>query len=244
MKTTAVDFDKLAAYLKNQVGWVEVDKVRKAIPSRHTDPRKLEAMRFVGLLERDGNNVKLTTPDGRAFAAGDEVERGEIMRRRLKSIPLYSATLDWMHFNDKVDVSKTDIANCWHDNHATETGGAVGDSLTDATVFFMRVVDLAQLGRFIAAGTGRDTHLEMDPVALEEFATGTAPAAPRPSEPAANPDAPPPPSAPPPQVTLGTGLNVNVEIHIAADAKPATIEEIFRNMRKYLIDQCDPTNGG
>jgi len=37
---------------------------------------------------------------------------------------------------------------------------------------------------------------------------------------------------------------VNVEIHIAADAKPATIEEIFKNMRKYLIEQPDMTNGG
>jgi len=38
---------------------------------------------------------------------------------------------------------------------------------------------------------------------------------------------------------------VNVEIHIAADAKPATIEEIFKNMRKYLLGQADSSaNGG
>ena len=46
-------------------------------------------------------------------------------------------------------------------------------------------------------------------------------------------------------MSLGSGLNVNVEIHIAADAKPATIEEIFKNMRRYLLDQPDATaNGG
>ncbi len=46
-------------------------------------------------------------------------------------------------------------------------------------------------------------------------------------------------------MSVGAGINVNVEIHIAADAKPATIEEIFKNMRKYLLPQGDvPSNGG
>lgn len=180
MKTTPVDLDRLSAYLKNQVGWVEIDKIRKAIPAKHANGLKIEAMRFVGLLERDGNNVKLTTPDGRDYAAGDASKRAEIMQRRLRAIPLYNATLEWMHFNDKTDVPKTDVANYWHDNHATETGGAVGDALTDSAVFFMRMVGLAGLGKFIAAGTGRDTHLEMDAAALEEFATGEAPPDPAP----------------------------------------------------------------
>jgi hypothetical protein len=143
MKTTPLDLEKLSAYLKNQVGWVEIDKIKKAIPAKHASGFKIEAMRFLGLLERDGNNVKLTTPAGRDFAAGDPTKRAVIMRVRMKSIPLYNATLEWMHFNDKTDVPKTDVANYWHDNHSTETGGAVGDALTDSAVFFMRMVGVA-----------------------------------------------------------------------------------------------------
>jgi hypothetical protein len=45
-------------------------------------------------------------------------------------------------------------------------------------------------------------------------------------------------------VAVGAGLNVNLEIHIAADAKPATVEEIFKNMRKYLIDGPDSSADG
>ena len=248
MKTTATDLDKLSAYLENQVGWVEIDKIRKAIPSKHASGLKIEAMRHLGLLERDGNNVKLTV-DGRDYAAGDDARRAAIMRTRLRAVPLYNATMEWMHFNDKTDVPKTDIANYWHDHHAADTGGAVGDALTDAAVFFMRMVGVAELGKFVAAGTGRDTHLEMDPSELAEFATG------QPSAPTEDPsleapvpsiqDPPPLPSTTAPALTLGTGLNVNVEIHIAADAKPATIEEIFKNMRKYLLGQADSSaNGG
>jgi hypothetical protein len=36
-------------------------------------------------------------------------------------------------------------------------------------------------------------------------------------------------------VSVGPGIHVNIEIHIAADASSETIEEIFRNMRRYVL---------
>jgi hypothetical protein len=36
-------------------------------------------------------------------------------------------------------------------------------------------------------------------------------------------------------VTVGAGIHINIEIHIAADASSETIEEIFRNMRRYVL---------
>ncbi len=244
MKTTAADLEKVAGYLKSQVGWVELGKIRKAIPPKHANGMKIEAMRHIGLLDRDGENVKLTT-DGRDFASGDVTKRAEVIRKRLRADSLYHATLEWMHFNDKTTVTKTDVANYWHDNHSAEIGGAEGDALTDSTVFFMRMVGLAELGKFVAAGTGRETHLKVDEGLLKEFATGEAPPGEEPIVPEpSSVRAPLSRSATPGQVNVGTGLNVNVEIHIAADAKPATIEEIFKNMRKYLLDGSDPTVDG
>lgn len=242
MKTTAVDLEKVSAYLKNQVGWVALDQIKTAIPKKHVNGLKVEAMRHIGLLERDGQNVKLTAA-GREYAAGDPPKRAAVIRRQLKSDTLYNATLDWMHFNEKANVSKTDIDNYWHDSHEGAIGGAVGDALTDATVFFMRMVDLAGLGKFVAAGTGRDTHLKMDADALAEYTTGETPPPKPENGDNGNAGAPNPPPPPPPAVTVGTGLNVNVEIHIAADAKAATIEEIFKNMRRYLIDGSDAADG-
>lgn len=40
---------------------------------------------------------------------------------------------------------------------------------------------------------------------------------------------------PPATVSVGAGININIEIHIAADASTETIEEIFRNMRRYVL---------
>lgn len=246
MKTTEVDLDKVSSYLKSQVGWVSLDKIRKAIPAKHANAMKIEAMRHLGLLDRDGDNVKLTT-DGRDYAGGDAAKRAEIMRKCLRADLLFSATLDWMHFNDKTSATKTDVANYWHDNHAADIGGATGDALTDSTVFFMRMVGVAELGRFVPAGVGRETHLVMDADLLTEFATGDPPPSDEDTPQETQPKqlaAPAPPTQPQGQFSLGAGLNVNVEIHIAADAKAATIEEIFKNMRKYLLDGSDSAADG
>jgi hypothetical protein len=254
LKTAIEDIDALAAYLRTQVGWVSIETIKKAIPSRHADNRKIETMRYIGLLDRDGSNVKLSA-DGRDYASASPDDRVKIVRKRLHLTQLYKDTLTWLHFNKKDSVNKADIGNYWHDKHEDLLAGAAGAALTDATVVFMRFVDAAGLGRFVAAGVGRDTHLEVDAAALAEFVTGEQPeleskAGETSQGPTTPPPAPPPPPLPAPgAATLGaglaSGLHVNVEIHIAADAKPATIEEIFKNMRKYLLDdQNPPVNGG
>jgi hypothetical protein len=39
----------------------------------------------------------------------------------------------------------------------------------------------------------------------------------------------------PAAVSVGPGININIEIHIAADATSETVEEIFKNMRRYVL---------
>jgi hypothetical protein len=244
-KTTARDLEVVASFLKGQLGWTTLDTLRKRLSTKHTGSRKIEAMRYLGLLERDGENVKLSDA-GRAFADGGDAERAKVMGDRLRAIPLYHETIQWLHYTfAKDDASKTDVGNYWHDKLPDESGGVTGDSLGDAVVFFLRMADVAGLGQFIAAGRSRDTHLRVDREALETLATGAAPPPEQPEpETPKEPEKPaPPPPAEKPQLTLGSGLQVNVEIHIAADAKAATIEEIFKNMRKYLFPEQERATG-
>jgi hypothetical protein len=251
IKSAIEDIDALTEFLRTQVGWISIEAIKKAIPARHADNRKIEAVRYLGFIERDGANVKLTD-DGRNYAGGAPADRVTLLRKSLRSVQLYNDTLTWLHWNKKETVNKADVANYWHDKHENLLGGAAGAALTDAAVFFMRLAGAAGLGKFVSAGVGRETHVQVDRPVLESFVTGETPAEEKPetSQPQGEPEktAPPPtpPAAPPatPALSLGSGLNVNVEIHIAADAKAATIEEIFKNMRKYLIDQPDTANGG
>lgn len=242
IKTTADDISALSTYLRNQVGWTEIGQVKKAIPPGHADNRKLEAMRYLGLLERDAGNIKLGSAGRRYAEASTDEARAEVLRSQLQKLPLYHQTLEWMHYNAKKAPTKTDIANHWHDNHGSEIADAKGAALTDAAIFFLRVAGLAGLGQFVAAGGGRDTHIKVNGEALENYVTGPAVTTPEDSQQLGNGISPPSPPPPPgPSLTLGTGLHVNIEIHIAADAEAATIEEIFKNMRRYILTEPKET---
>lgn len=259
LKTTIDDFDALGGYLKTQVGWVAQSKLKSTIDARHADNRKLEAARYIGFLERDGANLRLT-PNGIRYAkATDDEAKKSAMLDMLLSAELYSATVHWMHFSKHPEPTKTEVGNYWHDHHSDKLDGAQGDALTHAVVLFLRLAGAAGLGQFISAGKNRpETYLKGDAQAIESAATralpqqsGDTPPQDNPGTPDGEP-APPtpvvpaaPPPASPPAVTLqaSPAVHVNIEIHIAADATAATVQEIFKNMRKYVLNNSNAEDG-
>jgi hypothetical protein len=45
-------------------------------------------------------------------------------------------------------------------------------------------------------------------------------------------------------VSVGPGININIEIHIAADASAETVQEIFKNMRRYVLSNDGSADEG
>ena len=250
IKTTEEDLEVLADYLDKKVGWVPLTQLRTTIKAPHGDNRKIEAMRFVGLLERKDDDVKLSD-DGHAFARTNGEKRETIIATRLKSLRLYEQTLEWMHFQKNLEPTKTQVAQYWSDKQAGLIDGATGAALTDAVIFFMRLVGLSGLGKFVAAGMGRDTHVEMDASRLAAFVTGAAAPAEAEGKPAAQTSADH--GAQQQQArreetrvhqddfdaAINSAVNINIEVHVAADAKPEVVRDIFMNMRKYVLGKPD-----
>jgi hypothetical protein len=262
LKTTIEDFDTLSSYLASQVGWVPLDRVRKTLEGKYSDVRKLEAQKRVGFIERDGTNIKLSER-GRTYAAAtDPSVRAELMSDALREVPLYVETVEWLHYSKVKDPTRTVIGNYWHDKHGSQLEGAKGAALTDAAIFFMRLAGAAGLGKFTrGSGKNPDSYLKSDPAAVEKFVTtrradveqsniktddidpsaATLEDAEGPSVSNKQTAAGPPPVAinPQPSVTTSPAIHVNLEIHIAADATAETVAEIFKNMRKYVLNNPD-----
>lgn len=246
IKTTIEDIDSLSAYLKTQVGWVPLDRVKKTIEGKLADNRKLEAQKRLGLLDRDGTNLKLSDR-GRKYATTDDAATKEqILQDALRSVQLYKDTIEWLHYSKVSDPTKTELGVYWHDKHADQLEGAQGAALTDAVIFFMRVAGAAGLGKFTrGAGAKPDSYLKTDSAAIEAFVTSKSTvddASPNKDDeaktsdvdqPAANSDEPTIPTV---KVATSPAVHVNVEIHIAADATAETVAEIFKNMRRYVLN--------
>lgn len=256
IKATVEDIDKLLAYLRPTFGWVALAKVKGALDSKTTDNRKLDAAKYIGLINRDGQNIEITD-EGRAYAsAKDDAEKRSIMAKQLASVELYRETVSWMYHAPKSNPTKTDVGEQWHKHYTDLLGGAAGAALGDGVLFFMRVSEAAGLGKFITAGKGRpETYFKDDRAAVEQFASDyiTGETTPAPVAPSAKPQtaitalpgtpaaAAPATATPTPAVSVqaSPAVHINVEIHIAADAKADTVAEIFKNMRKYVLSNPD-----
>lgn len=259
IKATMEDIDKLLAYLRPSFGWVALAKVKANLDSKTTDNRKLDAAKYIGLINRDGQNIEITD-EGRAYAsAKEDSEKKAIIAKQLASVELYRETISWMYHAPKSNPTKTDVGEQWHKHFTDQLGGAQGAALGDGVLFFMRVSEGAGLGKFITAGKGRpETYFKDDRAAVEAFAakyiTGetvpedepeattasptAAPFAALPATPSAAGAAVMAAPAPVPTVSVQTSpaVHINVEIHIAADATAETVAEIFKNMRKYVLN--------
>jgi|GEM_PF-2017025 hypothetical protein len=256
LKTTMEDLEKLLSYLRTQIGLVDLAKVRGALDSKTTDNRKLEAAAYVGLIERDGQKIEITS-EGRRFATSlDPGEKATVMAELLARKELYAATVEWMHYTAGPDTLKTAVADYWYKNHEGLLEGAKGAGLTDAVVFFMRFADAAGLGKYVSAGRGRpETYFKGDSDAIARLVL-RAPGDTPPDGPAsklapqlaltATPITNPAPSTPPAPTPQGTAVpvatlkpsrvvNVNIEIHIPSDASPETITRILQSVRDNIL---------
>lgn len=255
IKTSVEDLQKLLSYLGRQVGWTDSAKAEKALGA--IDDRKIAASVEFGLVSRDGANLRVTER-GQRFNSDAAVELREV----LLDVELYRATLEWVHYGKRSEVTAAEVGQYWDSSHQDTTGGRQGSTLKDGAVTFGRVVQGANVGDFTLGRGGKETRIafNLGEVALlidGEAATtesdnpsvGSAGPADvegavdaQPVSPASTVDPegsglPTVPIAPSVSVSANPSVHVNIEIHIAADATADTVREIFKNMARYVLDK-------
>ena len=261
IKTSIEDIQRLLGYLGKQIGWVDVPKVEKALGS--LDDRKLGAMVEYGLILRDGGNLR-ATERGILFNS----DQKEALREVLATVDLYRATLEWIHYGKRSEVTAAEVGQYWEASHKDTLGGLKGSTLASGAVTFGRVTEGAGLGTFLIGRGGKETRSSFDLPAVEAFVNGssnlapTTAALPEDAEEAAGTATPGGLPAPNPgpggaQALAGTtspitptlsvstspSIHVNIEIHIAADATADTVREIFKNMARYVLDKTVSDDG-
>lgn len=244
--TSIDDIETVLGFASRQVGWIPIEKARKSLGTKLLDDRKLGAMAYLGLIERDGNNVKITA-SGMLFNNGDRVDT---LRQALLQSELYRSTLEWLHFGAKAEVTAVEVGQYWQEHHLEAVGPVNGDRLKDGAVFLFRIADAGKLGTMTIGRGGKETRFSAaaaDIAALvdsdiEHLTTVTDGVSPLIDSDHSAPEATltpvtPAPTLPTVSLTASPSVHVNVEIHIAADATADTVREIFRNMARYVLDK-------
>ncbi|MGN7187264.1 hypothetical protein [Microbacterium enclense] len=251
LNTKVEDIQKLLGYLGKQIGWVEQARVEKALGP--LDDRKVGAMVEFGLILRDGSNLR-PTERGTLFNTDPQ----GALREVLKDVDLYRATLEWVHYGSKSEVTVAEIGQYWESSHVDTIGDRRGSTLREGAVCFGRIVEGAAAGSFTIGRGGKETRVTFASSEVDALVNGAPPefagepseseaeegftaepqtASPVAAQPTATQTLHAPMPSPSVSVSTSPSVHVNVEIHIAADATADTVREIFKNMARYVLDK-------
>jgi hypothetical protein len=170
MFTDLTDIETVASVLSSKIKEIPEEEARKVNKKAFSD-NNLETYEFLGLIDREISGIKLTEAGREYGNASDEKKKDEILRKNIKKINIYDTTLEYLHHNQKLSPTKTEIGSYWNENFNDKVSDLSEDQISSAVIFFLRLTEKVKLGKFINAGRGRETRIDLDNVKLAEYVT-------------------------------------------------------------------------
>ncbi|MEP7039341.1 MAG: hypothetical protein ABI891_13490 [Acidobacteriota bacterium] len=165
---TANDLREAAKFFKNKPGGVSVVEIMNAEPRRIFDARKIAAYEFWGIIKRDGERLRLTDL-GEEFAINTEAEC-EINRQILRSIPAYSAAVEWIYQQNIKITTFYDVADFWRQSqNKINLSRDNEDNIEAVIVSFFSLCHSAELGTATVGKRGQPARLRINSEQLEDF---------------------------------------------------------------------------
>jgi len=170
VKTLPDDVIKIIDFLKTKATGSSVTEAKSILGGSTMDGRKLVAYSFWGFVDKQGDNLKLTS-------RGWEIARSKkpqsvVFQEVIDGIVPYRAAIEWAYHQKLSEVSNVDIAAFWHDNHGESIGSGGEGSIKEQAVCFFRVCIAAELGTFIVGRGGAPTRLKLALDKLHEVIKG------------------------------------------------------------------------
>lgn len=135
----------------------------------------IDAALFVGLVKEQNSRYIVTETGKRFFQAQEPRGKNEAIRELLKNIDIYNLTTEYLHHNKIDKPIKLDVGSYWNEHFSSRIKDLNEEDLTSTIIFFFRFLDLASLGKFINAGRGRETRIDLDMVELAKYVTSSSP---------------------------------------------------------------------
>lgn len=247
--TSKEDIDKLVDNLRRKPTGVTIDEARATMDPKLLDGRKLNAYRTWGIIVENGTKLELTSR-GRAYSQSTEEEKVKIFAEIIRSHEVYKLTVEWMSNLRSDQLAASDVAAHWYEHFRQDVGTDSGQTIIYQVACFMNVAAAAGLGDYKIGRKGLQTRLELNRSAVRAFVdklhgdfnpSGVTIGANEPIvkpevklpnvEPMLNPTVVSPPVLPQSQ---SPSLHIDIQIHLASDATPDQIDQIFASMAKHL----------
>jgi hypothetical protein len=164
---TSNDAREVVRFLRNKPSGLSFAEILSLEPRRIFEPRKIEAYESWGIIQREGERIKLT-------ALGNKLSEmvaseNEIFEEVLSSIPIYVEIIKWIDRQKIKLVTHPDINDFF--TQLQQKGQYIKISEAEVVSFFS-ICHAAELGVATVGKRGQPARLRVDSRRIEEFLSG------------------------------------------------------------------------
>ncbi len=168
IRTTLEDIDAVCKYLATKPTGASKEEAKAVLNSKTLDPRKINALKFWGLIEDENGRMKLTQK-GRQIAKDKGANCFKVLRDVVRKVKPYSSIVERAAHSGEFTVPATDVAAHWHNHFRSEVSS--GDRvLNDQANCFFQIAQGADLGKIVIGRKGNPTRFDFDSEEVSKFA--------------------------------------------------------------------------
>jgi len=126
---------------------------------------------FLGIVKKEGKHF-LLTEFGRKYASEQiNSQKQQIFQNLLKKISIYNLTIEKLYYEKNFKVTKMDVGSYWNQSFKDDVKELNEENLLATVIFFFRTIERAGLGKFVAAGKGRESRIDLNQVEVTKYVT-------------------------------------------------------------------------
>jgi predicted nucleotide-binding protein len=173
IRTTLHDIDAVCGYLATKPTGATTAEAKAVLDKKRLDGRKLNALKYWGLIEENGGRMKLTAL-GRQADRDKGAYRSGALNEVIRSVAPYTAAVERAVHTGASTVTATEVAAHWHEHFKDEASDS-DRILSDQAICFFQVAQGADLGQLTIGRRGQPTRFEFDSNVAQAFVDGRAP---------------------------------------------------------------------
>ncbi len=164
---TANDLRELIRYLKKHPAGVTIVEALGEVKKRILDPRKISAYEAWGVVERQGDWLKLSEL-GWEFSRKLAAEAA-LFRSILDRVEHYRSVLELAHSQQLKLITHEDIARFWRAHYSDALDLHQPKTVESNVVCFLHMCQAAELGSLTVGKRGQPARMRIDTEEVEEF---------------------------------------------------------------------------
>ncbi len=166
-RATLDDMNAVCGYLISKPTGATPVETRAVVDKKHLDTRKVNALKFWGVVEEVEGKLKITE-SGRQFMKDGGASKSEVLRNVLIGVKPYQAVVERVVHREESALTAPEVGAHWYEHFKSDVSNS-DQLLNEQALCFFQIAQGADLGVFKIGRKGLPTRFEFDAAAARAF---------------------------------------------------------------------------